>query len=386
MSPRLKSLASLIVGQSDRGTLPYVALEHLAGGTGALELGIELPSRVGGEPGSSAVEPGDVLFGKLRPYLSKTLLITEPAYASTELMALRPYSNVDSRYLAYLVGSRAVIEWATASSDGTKMPRTNWEKLGEFRVAGLPPTEMQRTIADYLDTETARIDALITKKKRMIEVLDERVDAMVMSWVGRSELAGGSDVEAVPLRRALKKLERWAVDSGEMITAFRNGEVMTRAARGRDGFTDVWTDDARFQVVEMGDVVVHGLDGFSGAIGDSQSDGVCSPIYHVCRPTDGGDPAFYGRMLRLLATAGYLGGFATSTRERAVDFRNWDLFGRIPIPRVPVDEQVRIGDLVRLARPLKVKVRASEVLAMERRQALITAAVTGELEIPGVAA
>ena len=220
----------------------------------------------------------------------------------------------------------------------------------------------------------------------MIEVLDERVDAMVMSWVGRSELAGGSDVEAVPLRRALKKLERWAVDSGEMITAFRNGEVMTRAARGRDGFTDVWTDDARFQVVEMGDVVVHGLDGFSGAIGDSQSDGVCSPIYHVCRPTDGGDPAFYGRMLRLLATAGYLGGFATSTRERAVDFRNWDLFGRIPIPRVPVDEQVRIGDLVRLARPLKVKVRASEVLAMERRQALITAAVTGELEIPGVAA
>ncbi len=386
MSPRLKSLASLIVDQSDRGTLPYVALEHLAGGTGALELGIELPSRVGGEPGSSAVEPGDVLFGKLRPYLSKTLLITEPAYASTELMALRPYSNVDSRYLAYLVGSRAVIEWATASSDGTKMPRTNWEKLGEFRVAGLPPTEMQRTIADYLDTETARIDALITKKKRMIEVLDERVDAMVMSWVGRSELAGGSDVEAVPLRRALKKLERWAVDSGEMITAFRNGEVMTRAARGRDGFTDVWTDDARFQVVEMGDVVVHGLDGFSGAIGDSQSDGVCSPIYHVCRPTDGGDPAFYGRMLRLLATAGYLGGFATSTRERAVDFRNWDLFGRIPIPRVPVDEQVRIGDLVRLARPLKVKVRASEVLAMERRQALITAAVTGELEIPGVAA
>jgi type I restriction enzyme, S subunit len=264
------------------------------------------------------------------------------------------------------------------------------DNLNAEQVGNLPfpvvPLATQRVIADYLDAETARIDALIEKKRRMVELLEERVDSLVMSWVGRSGLIGSCDVGSIPLRRVLTKLERWVPEEGEMVTAFRDGEVMARSARRRDGFTDAWTEGARFQVVRVGDVVVHGLDGFSGAIGDSQSDGVCSPIYHVCRPAPGGDPAYYGRLLRLLATSGYLGNFATSTRERAVDFRNWDLFGRIPLPNVPIDDQVRIGNLIRSARPLRDKVRTSEALAMERRQALITAAVTGELPIPGVAA
>jgi type I restriction enzyme S subunit len=131
-------------------------------------------------------------------------------------------------------------------------------------------------------------------------------------------------------------------------------------------------------------VVIHGLDGFSGAIGDSQRRGVCSPVYHVCSVIEG-DSAFYGRLLRVLAISGYLGNFATSTRERAVDFRNWDLFRRIPIPRVPSVDQRRIGEEIRSIRPLREKIVASEALAKVRRQALITAAVTGQLDIPEVA-
>ena len=64
-----------------------------------------------------------------------------------------------------------------------------------------------------------------------------------------------------------------------------------------------------------------------------------------------------------------------------MDFRNWDLFGRIPIPVVPVLEQERIGDQIRAIRPLRDRILASEALAAERRQALITAAVTGGIEI-----
>jgi type I restriction enzyme S subunit len=134
------------------------------------------------------------------------------------------------------------------------------------------------------------------------------------------------------------------------------------------------------------DVVVHGLDGFAGAIGTSEADGVCSPVYHVCVPVLGGDSHFYGRMLRLLATTGYLGNFATSTRERAVDFRNWDLFGRIPLPVVSVDEQRHIGNRIRHLSPIRELVARSEGLINERKSALVTAAVTGQLEIPGVAA
>ena len=162
-----------------------------------------------------------------------------------------------------------------------------------------------------------------------------------------------------------------------MITAFRDGQVTTRSARGKERFTNSWTDNAQVQGVRTGDVVVHGLDGFSGAIGDAEADGVCSPVYHVCQPQGGGDPAFYGRLLRLLALEGYLGNFAVSTRERAVDFRNWDLFGRIPIPFVELRQQRAIGDRIRSLRPLVELVRQSESLAVERKSALISLVVSG---------
>jgi hypothetical protein len=184
-------LASLIVDLRDNGALPCIALEHLAGGTGALEPGVWLPIRDGGESGFSAVLPGDVLFGKLRPYLAKTLLIREPAYASTELLALRPSQSVDARYFAYLIGSRPIIEWATASSDGTKMPRTSWEKLGEFRLSALPDLDIQRSIADYLDRETARIDAITVPLVQQIDLLRERRQALITAAVtGELEIPG----------------------------------------------------------------------------------------------------------------------------------------------------------------------------------------------------
>lgn len=100
----------------------------------------------------------------------------------------------------------------------------------------------------------------------------------------------------------------------------------------------------------------------------------------MCEVGDG-DSAFYGRLLRQLATTGYLGSFASSTRERAVDLRNWDLLGRIPIPLASLVEQRSIGAAIRKARPLRDKIGRSEALAREHRHALVTDAVTGKLAV-----
>lgn len=254
-----------------------------------------------------------------------------------------------------------------------------WQNFRSMRVR-LPDLAEQREVANYLDAEAARIDILIAKKQRLVRLLEEQIDAAVMEVVGRSEIVATGQEPSVETRRVLEKLERTPVVD-EMITAFRDGQVTTRLARGKEGFTNSWTDNARVQGVEVGDVIVHGLDGFSGAIGDSEADGVCSPVYHVCRPRDGGDPAFYGRLLRRLALTGYLGNFAVSTRERAVDFRNWDLFGRIPIPMVRIEQQTEIGDRIRAHRPLVNLVNRSEALAAERKSALIDRVVTGDLDV-----
>jgi type I restriction enzyme S subunit len=260
---------------------------------------------------------------------------------------------------------------------------------GNVRVVAVavPGISEQRGIADYLDAAISAFDDLLAKKRKLVEALQERIDASIMEFVGRSALVDGDNaVPALAIRRQLRKLDRTSEPGAEVVTAFRDGQVTARSLRRSEGFTESWTEDAHVQGVRRGDVVVHGLDGFAGAIGTSEADGACSPVYHVCAPIDGGDAHFYGRMLRLLATTGYLGNFATSTRERAVDFRNWDLFGNIPIPAVPVAEQCRIGDRIRRLSPIRERVVRSEALINERKQALITAAVTGQLEITGVAA
>lgn len=328
---------------------------------------------------------GDVVVNKMKAWQGSIAVSGHQGIVSGDYLVCEVVREVDKRFLHHALRSRRMVGEYVLRSKGIRPSqwRLYWDDLAGIDVR-LPALDEQRAIADFLDAETARIDALITKKRRLIDLLEERANARILALIGRSALAGFEEVEVAPIRRQLQKQERWAAD-GEMVTAFRDGEVTTRVARGREGFTNAWTEGSRVQSVEIGDVVVHGLDGFSGAIGDAQLAGVCSPVYHVCTPIDG-DGAFLGRMLRLLALDGYLGNFATSTRERAVDFRNWDLFGRIPIPVVSADLQREVGNQIRAIRPLRAKILESEELAREHRQALITAAVTGDLEVPGVAA
>ncbi len=332
------------------------------------------------------VLPGDFVIG-LRSFqsgigYSKLEGIISPAYT-----VLRPLMPICDGFYRHYFKSQRFIAKLDMISQGIRQGRTIATEDFYNLSIPTPDAKTQGRIADFLDTETARIDSLVAAHHRLLSLLELRIDSEVAAWVERSPLAGSSQTALVPIRRVLKKYVRWVenISDDEIVTAFRDGIVIRRSERDRDGFTNAATESARMQMVEPGDLVVHGLDGFSGAIGDSQSSGTCSPAYHVCRPYLG-DPAFLGRLLRWLALDGYLETYTTSTRERAVDFRNWDMFGRIKIPDVPVQEQVRIGNTIRAMRPLKGMIQTSQELLRERRQALITAAVTGDLEIPGVAA
>ncbi len=302
---------------------------------------------------------------------------------SGHYICFQPLHHEHSRFLDYLLRSQPYTAEMYRRSRGVRPSQIEIDNdlLSSLGVL-LPPVAEQRAIADFLDAETARIDGLLDRKLRLVGLAQERIDAEVLEFVGRSDLARpGDGTRSLPLRRLLVKLDREADPEALMITAFRDGQVTARSLRRPDGFTESWTEGARVQGVEIGDVVVHGLDGFAGAIGTSEASGSCSPVYHVCSPSDGGDAQFYGRFLRLLATDNYLSLFAVSTRERAVDFRNWDLFGRIPVPVVNRIDQRRIGDRIRALSPFRVAVERSASLVAEHKQALISAAVTGQLDL-----
>lgn len=302
--------------------------------------------------------------------------IVSPAYT-----VLRGTDAVDPRFFNHYFRSTIFISQLANLAQGIRQGQSI--DIGAFANLEIPvpPRGDQRRIAAFLDAETARIDLLMSDQLRMLDLLEERANSQILEIVGQSSLVDSDGTDIAPIRRFLMKLTRPTILSEEVITAFRDGQVTARSARRSEGYTLAASAEPQGQGVEIGDVVVHGLDGFAGAIGDSEAAGNCSTVYQVCSPTDGGSPAFYGRLLRVLAVDGYLGLFATSTRERAVDFRSWDLFGDIPIPRVDPTVQHEIGSLVIKVRPLREEIKRFNVRLAERRQALITAAVTGQIDV-----
>lgn len=122
---------------------------------------------------------GDVLFGKLRPNLRKAWLADKDGDAVGDFHVYRPVPELmTSRYLAYLVLSEPFLEPVIASVYGAKMPRADWGEIRNIKVWA-PPLPEQRAIADYLDRETAQIDAFIAKNEELITLLTERRAAVI---------------------------------------------------------------------------------------------------------------------------------------------------------------------------------------------------------------
>lgn len=332
---------------------------------------------------SSRVRAGDSLLnitGASLGRVARASLDLPNANVNQHVCILRPSRSIDARYLSWCLAGDGVQQQIQALQVGGNRDGLNFEQVGNLNIP-LPPICEQRRISDFLDGEVNRIDQLVRCQLRTVNLLEERINNQILAIIGESGIVATSGKATIPLRRLLRKLNRATVPTGEVITAFRDGQVTARSVRRAEGYTLAASVDPQGQGVQVGDVVIHGLDGFAGAIGDSEAVGNCSPVYHVCSPMDGGNSTFYGRLLRVLAVDNYLGLFATSTRERAVDFRRWELFGSIPIPQVDPVMQHDIGNRITRIRPLRIEVsRFNERLA-ERRQALITAAVTGQIDV-----
>ncbi|MGW4647068.1 restriction endonuclease subunit S [Kitasatospora sp. NPDC004289] len=379
----LKHLANFVNGyvfRSDSwessGT-PIVRIENLNGSESFNYSNLALPEKY-------RVGVGDLLFawsGNPGTSFGPFRWIRAGSYFLNQHIFNVSVNGCDKDWLYWSL--RAATHWIERElTSGTLgMVHVTREELGNVPIP-IPPIADQRRIAGFLDAEIAKIDDLVVKKRALFSLMNERIDASVLLQIGASEIVRpGTGSPVLPIRRLLEKVVRSPMAGAGIVTAYRDGQVTERGERRAEGYTLSASADPQGQFVKSGDVVVHGLDGFSGAIGTAEAEGNCSPVYHVCIPAGGGDAKFYGRLLRTLAVQGYLGGFATSIRERAVDFRNWDLFGRIPIPVVPIAEQCEIGSMITQLRPLRAVLERSESLVAEHRQALITAAVTGQFDV-----
>lgn len=169
---KVKFQASLR-GEKSVGTngARYVGMEHVLSKVGKFNPVIE-GTQDEAESTVNVFSKGDVLFGKLRPYLAKCVVADTDGVCSSEFLVLSPSDEVVPSYLNATMLIQEFIDAVNASTYGAKMPRADWGFIGQQRLP-LPPRDEQQAIADYLDAETARIDTLIQEKDELIGLLRE---------------------------------------------------------------------------------------------------------------------------------------------------------------------------------------------------------------------
>lgn len=177
-----------------------------------------------------------------------------------------------------------------------------------------------------------------------------------------------------------KKEDRLPKVGDGIVTAFRDGQVTLRSNRREDGFTNAIQEHG-YQRIQKGDLVIHAMDAFAGAIGVSDSDGKSSPVYSACtaRKSDTVYAHYYAYLLRNLAKTGFIESLAKGIRERSTDFRYKD-FGLLELPFPPLAEQTAIANFLnkktaQIDKAIAQKERLIELLK-ERRQILVHKAVT----------
>ena len=330
-----------------------------------------------GEDGAPFFESGkDVAF-----------LIDGPVWVNNHIHVLRPNSGVEPRFLTYALNSVDFAAYITGSTRDKLTQDDMWSI-----TVPVAPHSVQVAIADYLDAETARIDALIEKKRRMVELLEERLsvltDDVIWSddpWTSplmyrtdpsRPIMYGivlpGPDVpDGVPI-----------VKGGDVAAGRLSPELLNRTTREIEApfaRARLATDDLVFAIRGgIGDVDIVPSE-LAGA-------NITQDVARVA-PARGVSPLWLRFVLRAPTVRRQCEARTTGATIKGLNI--WEL-KRIRIPmsdsaRQDRDLAVLIAAEARTERQMSLLSRQIDLL-VEHRQALITAAVTGQLEVPGVAA
>ncbi|MET7500861.1 hypothetical protein [Streptomyces microflavus] len=126
----------------------------------------------------------------------------------------------------------------------------------------------------------------------------------------------------------------------EVVTCFRDGMVTLRRNRRTKGFTES-VKEIGYQGIRKGDLVIHAMDAFAGAVGVSDSDGKSTPVYAACQPHAGVVAEYYALLVRHMALSGWITALAKGIRERSTDFR-FSQFSSQDLPVPPTEEQQAI--------------------------------------------
>ena len=336
---------------------------------------------------------GDVIVPKITPTFeadrstwvqgSPTTVLT----GTTELHVVRPSANLDPRYLDYLFSSRPFLEGGANEMIGVAgQKRVPEEWLCDYR---LPITDLQQQwrIAEYLDSETAHIDTLISKKHRLIELLHDR-----RKISGEGVIAEFRQSEKlVPLKYLVRESDirqGLRAEPTKLSVSIHHG-VTPLESVSNDGSRA--GDFSNYKVCQPGDIVINRMRAFQGAVGIANQGGIVSPDYTVLRVGSRVSANYLHFVMRsswfISEMTRRLRGIGSTDQGQVRTPRiNFADLGLIKIPVPPREHQDEFAlnlthQEERLTHVVDLLTQQLDSLG-ERRQALITSVVTGEMAVP----
>lgn len=396
-------------------TLPLMSVSQTLGVVRRSAL-TDKPARAESLDVYKVVRRGEIAFNKMSIRAGALGVAPEDGLVTYHYEVMRPRPGHHARFLVYLMKSDWFISELVRRERGIGAGEQANVRTTEvpFRVlktidAWLPPWRQQRAIADFLDRETAKIDALIEKQNQLIRLLRERRNQLIWSVVTGLEYAGQADRGPEPWLPRLP--EEWGAASigydylvtlGKMLDAGRDAfedDVLApyiRAANIQDsGLALEDVNEMPFRPSELMRLDIRKDDLLvveGGSIGTSYWVPTDIPGWSFqktvnrVRSRGRGSTRFLGYVLRAYRDRGILallGDGSTIAHLTAEKLRS------LTVPKPPYDMQTQLADYLdrETAKIDSLLVRAEQFIALarERRAALITAAVTGQIEVLGKA-
>ena len=390
---RLKYCAHIEMGQSPPSTeysstsedgLPFLQ------GTADFGAASPTPRVYCGSP-TKLARAGDILFSVRAPVGALNLADQEFGIGRG-LCAIRPQQPWDAHFAWWAL--HEACHQLNHVSTGSTYDAVAAEDVGNLLVETTSPGA-QRAIADYLDRETARLDALVAAKERVLGLLAEKRRALItravtrgldpnvplrdsgIPWLGKIPVHWGTERARWLFR---ERDERSDTGEEELLTVSHLTGVTPRSEKDVNMFEAETTEG--YKICLSGDLVINTLWAWMGAMGVSPVDGIVSPAYNVYEPGARFDPSYVDALVRLPVFAQEVTRYSKGVWSSRLRLYPEGFFA-VSLPVPPPSEQREI--VAHIAKDtgkldeLRAATERTTVLLKERRAALIAAVVTGQI-------
>lgn len=341
------------------------------------------------EPGDIIIRPTDLQNDKRS---LRTGYSTEHGIITSAYIALKPISDVNCKYMHYLLHAYDVMKVFYNMGNGVRQG-LNFDEFKRLNVC-IPPISEQDTIVNFLDEKCEMIDSLTADIQSQIETLEEYRQSIISHAIlfGIEERMESRDSGIFYIGNINKdwKISRIGYICNKLSRPFNPEDLpLICSNKGKVVPRDdnmvgkMVSEDNAMQGIHSNDIAIHGMDTWHGAIALSNSDGKITRVVHVCDSTE--DKRFVVYYLQHLAFRGVYKLISNGIRGNTSDFRSWDKVKDIYIPLPNSKEESKICDyLDNICNEIDIiidtKKEQLSTLA-EYKKSLIYEYVTGKKEV-----